>query len=132
MCASACVWQLDAGKGWRSLENVELLLEILDNPWDDARQTALNYFRGLPANLWTPERVIAVCDQVYGDVQAFGQDLVSACFQAGQGLVYLLALSQHPSRSIQLFVSDFWKVYWHPARTDPGLGTFFRWGFCFR
>jgi hypothetical protein len=107
-CLSARVWALDAlQKDPRSLENVELLLEILDNPWDDARQTALNYFRGLPANLWTPERVIAVCDQVYGDVQAFGQDLVSACFQAGQGLVYLLALSQHPSRSIQLFVSGF-------------------------
>jgi hypothetical protein len=107
-CLAARVWALDAlQKDPRSLDNFEWLLEILDNPWDDARQTALNYFRGLAANLWTPERVIAVCDQVYGDVQAFGQALVSACFQAGQGGVYLQALSQHPSRSIQLFVSGF-------------------------
>lgn len=107
-CLSVRVWALEALQNDpRSLVQIETLLEILDNPWDDARQTALNYFRGLKANLWTPERVIAVCDQVYGDVQAFGQALVSACFQAGQGGVYLQALSQHPSRSIQLFVSGF-------------------------
>lgn len=107
-CLSARVWALESLQNDpRSLENVELLLEILDNPWDDARQTALNYFHGLDANLWIPERVIAVCDQVYGDVQAFGQALVSACFQVGQGGVYLQALSQHPSRSVQLFVSGF-------------------------
>ncbi|MGE3728212.1 MAG: hypothetical protein AB7I41_21840 [Candidatus Sericytochromatia bacterium] len=107
-CLSARMWALEALENDpRSVENLNLLVEVLDNPWDDARKKALHFFQGLEANLWTPERVIAVCDQVYGDVQAFGQALVSAFFQAGQGPVYLQALSQHPSRSIQLFVSGF-------------------------
>ncbi|HEY9843387.1 MAG TPA: hypothetical protein V6D23_23145, partial [Candidatus Obscuribacterales bacterium] len=96
----------------------ESLLEVLDNPWEDTRAAAIAWLRGLPPGVWTPERTIAVCDQVYDDVQRFGRDLVSSHFDAGHGEDYLLRLSQHPSRQVQLFVSGFLATY---ASGNPGL-----------
>ncbi len=80
---------------------------LLDNRWDDARAQAIALFAQFPTEFWTSERVVAVCDNVYPDVQAFGRELVLHAFQQTDGLEYLLKLSQHPASGVQLFVSAF-------------------------
>lgn len=80
---------------------------LLDNRWDDARGQAIALFQTFAADFWTAERVVAVCDNVYEDVQTFGRDLVLRAFQQADGLDYLLKLSQHPASGVQLFVSAF-------------------------
>jgi predicted DNA-binding WGR domain protein len=84
---------------------------ILDNRWDDTRAQAIALFAAFDADFWTSERVVAVCDQVYHDVQQFGRELVLRGFQHGEGETYLLQLSQHPANNVQLFVSNFLQEY---------------------
>lgn len=84
---------------------------ILDNRWNDTRQQALQLLKQLPMDFWTPARVVMVCDQVYTDVQHFGRDLMLQAYQDGEGEIYLLHLSQHPSLVVQQFVSDFLVQY---------------------
>ena len=57
------------------------------------------------------EKSIAVCDNIYPDVQRFGRELVMRFFNQDQGEEYLIKLSQHPSANVQLFVSGFLKEY---------------------
>lgn len=98
----------------RTFGDFETVLGILDNPWDDARAEAIAWLATLPAETWTPERTVLVCDQVYDDVQRLGRDLVSGFFATGQGEFYLLRLSQHPSRRVQLFVSGLLEGFAEP------------------
>ncbi|WMP17028.1 hypothetical protein [Thiothrix lacustris] len=86
-------------------------VRILDNRWEDTRAQAIQFFSGFADDFWTSERVVAVCDQVYHDVQQFGRELVLLGFQQGEGETYLLQLSQHPANNVQLFVSNFLQAY---------------------
>ena len=107
-------WALDAFAEDLSLttENYSQAISILDNRWDDSRSRAIDFFKArFDQNFWDSKRTIAVCDNVYADVQKFGRDLVTRFFQQDQGEEYLLKLSQHPSANVQLFVSGFLKEY---------------------
>ncbi|WP_287603771.1 hypothetical protein [Thiothrix sp.] len=86
-------------------------VRILDNRWDDTRTQAIALFAAFEADFWTSERVVAICDQVYHDVQQFGRELVLRGFEQGEGEHYLLQLSQHPANNVQLFVSNFLQQY---------------------
>lgn len=95
----------------RVAEQFTEAVRILDNRWDDTRAQAIALFAAFAADFWTSERVVAVCDQVYHDVQQFGRELVLRGFEQGDGEHYLLQLSQHPANSVQLFVSNFLQQY---------------------
>lgn len=84
---------------------------MLDNRWDDTRCQAIALFQQLPSAFWTAERVVAICDNVYDDVQVLGRELVLRGFEQGAGDSYLLQLSQHPATQVQLFVSSFLQHY---------------------
>ncbi len=86
-------------------------VRILDNRWENSRAQAIALLRTLEPEFWTSERVIAVCDQVYPDVQQFGRELVLRGLQQPEGEQYLLRLSQHPAQNVQLFVSNFLQTY---------------------
>jgi len=86
-------------------------IRLLDNPWDDSRQIALEIFAQFEQDFWRSERIISVCDQTYEDVQQFGRSLITQFFDQAEGELYLLRLSQHPSQNIQLFVSHFLTEY---------------------
>lgn len=86
-------------------------VRMLDNRWDDTRQAAIQFLLSLPTDFWTPDTVVMVCDQVYTDVQQLGRELILKAYQVGDGEVYLLHLSQHPSLVVQQFVSDFLVQY---------------------
>ena len=51
--------------------------------------------------------LVAVCDSVRPDVQAFGRELVTRFFQESHGHEYLLRLSEHPSADVQLFATNY-------------------------
>ncbi len=95
----------------RVTEQFAEAVRILDNRWDDTRAQAIQLFSQFDTDFWTSERVVAVCDQVYHDVQQFGRELVLRGFQQGEGETYLLQLSQHPANNVQLFVSNFLQEY---------------------
>lgn len=95
----------------RVTEQFAEAVRILDNRWDDTRTQAIALFAAFDADFWTSERVVAVCDQVYHDVQQFGRELVLRGFEHGEGEHYLLQLSQHPANNVQLFVSNFLQQY---------------------
>ncbi len=87
-------------------------LRLLDTDWDDSRTFALNYFaQQFGAEQWQTERLIFLCDSVRDDVQRLGRDLLIQFFVDEQGADYLLKLSQHPSRNVQLFASQFLQSY---------------------
>ena len=93
-------------------KNFSEAIRILDNRWDDSRQRAIHFFQSnFDDSFWNSQRTIAVCDNVYPDVQRFGRDLVTRFFTQDQGEEYLIKLSQHPSTNVQLFVSGFLKEY---------------------
>lgn len=95
----------------RVMQEFSDAVRMLDNRWDDTRQCAIQFLKQLPSEFWTPETVVMVCDQVYADVQQLGRDLMLKAYQVGNGELYLLHLSQHPSLVVQQLVSDFLVQY---------------------
>lgn len=83
-------------------------LALVDSDWEDTRQFAFEYFRSnFGDNDWSPELLIALCDSVRPDVQAFGRDMLTRFFNETYGQEYLLKLSQHPVAEIQLLATNY-------------------------
>lgn len=95
----------------RLLADMSAAIKILDASWDDSRQVAFEVFRGFSEHDFTPDVLVAVCDSVRADVQAFGRELVTRFFQEGHGHEYLLRLSEHPSADVQLFATNYLEGY---------------------
>lgn len=91
----------------RVLAELSVAIKILDASWDDSRQFAFEYFRTFDEHEFSPDVLVAVCDSVRPDVQAFGRELVTRFFQESQGHEYLLRLSEHPSADVQLFATNY-------------------------
>jgi predicted DNA-binding WGR domain protein len=85
---------------------------VMASKWEDARQAGFRLFGELlqPAEL-SPAVVISICDSNRADVRRFGRDLVGKCFQAQDGLEYLLKFSEHPTADMQLFASQYLEDY---------------------
>jgi predicted DNA-binding WGR domain protein len=85
-------------------------IRFLDAKWDDSRQWAMTLFKEqlLPEGVdVAPVGVlIAICDSPRADVQAFGRDLVQRHFVDTMGTELLAKLSEHPSGSLQLYVTS--------------------------
>ena len=83
-------------------------LRLLDTGWLDTRNFALEYFReNMTERDWTEDHLVFLCDSTRDDVQRLGRDLLREFFKEEQGESYLLKLSQHPTRNVQLFASEF-------------------------
>ncbi|PWQ93568.1 hypothetical protein [Leucothrix arctica] len=83
-------------------------LRLLDTGWLDTRSFALEYFReNMTERDWTEDHFVFLCDSTRDDVQRLGRDLLREFFKEEQGESYLLKLSQHPTRNVQLFASEF-------------------------
>jgi HEAT repeat protein/predicted DNA-binding WGR domain protein len=109
--------------GWKMLSTVlprlrqstdDLLAAtlVMASKWDDSRQYGFNLFGEIlqPSEL-SPSVVIGICDSNREDVRRFGRDLVGKCFQAKDGLEYLLKFSEHPTADMQLFASQYLEDY---------------------
>lgn len=92
-------------------------IAILDARWEDSRVWARQVFaEKIPPGDLTPTLLVAICDSVRPDVQAFGKELITKRFEEAHGHEYLLKLSEHPSAELQLFASNFLETY---AKDDP-------------
>jgi predicted DNA-binding WGR domain protein len=90
----------------------EEALRITDSPWDDTRIFAFDYFRYTFAPPdWNTDLLVALCDSIKEDVQAFGREMITRFFQEQNGTEYLLKLSQHPNTKIQLFTTAYLEKY---------------------
>ncbi len=87
-------------------------LRIFDTDWDDSREFALDHFRNSYSEQeWSAENLIMLCDSVREDVQHLGRELLRQYFETDHGEHYLLRLSQHPARNVQLFATEFLQTY---------------------
>lgn len=93
-------------------EQSSAALELLESDWPTTREFGFAYFRQhYPVENWTPELIVNLCDSHREDVQAYGRELLQMFFQREQGEEYLLKLSQHPSLTVQTFVTHFFADY---------------------
>ncbi len=89
-----------------------LAARILESEWEAVRQFAMKYFlEHFSEREWTPELLIAICDSERQDVQQYAHELMLDFFKEGQGVEYLMKLSQHPSHHVQMFVTGFLDNY---------------------
>lgn len=100
-------WGLYETENDRIKAEKEEAIKITDAYWEDSRKFGFAYFREkfVPTD-WTPQLFVGLCDSVKPDVQAFGREMITRCFESEQGEYYLLSLSQHPDSQMQLFASN--------------------------
>lgn len=83
-------------------------LRLLNSSWDDSREFGIRYFRKqFNEDDWNPDLIVGICDNTRDDIQRFGRELITEFFHEGDGALYLNRLSQHPSRNVQLFTTNF-------------------------
>jgi len=104
-------WQFYRQNKARLLADMGVAIKILDASWEDSRRFAFELFRGFEEHDFTPDVLVAVCDSVRPEVQAFGRELVTRFFRESQGHEYLLRLSEHPSADVQLFATNYLETY---------------------
>lgn len=83
-------------------------LGILDSKWDDTRTFAFHFFKTeFSESDWDADTLIGITDSVRKDVENFGKDLIMKYFNPDNAPEYLTKLSEHPSTSVQMFVSGY-------------------------
>jgi hypothetical protein len=84
------------------------LARVLDASWDDSRQTAMTMLREeFATQELQPSLLVAICDSVRPDVEQFGRAFVTERFKKEYGVELMLKLAEHPSISMQLFVTNY-------------------------
>jgi predicted DNA-binding WGR domain protein len=104
-------WKFFSENKPRLVAEMDVAIKILDAAWEDSRRFAFALFRGFEEHDFTPDVLVAVCDSVRPEVQAFGRELVTRFFRESQGHEYLLRLSEHPSADVQLFATNYLETY---------------------
>ncbi len=83
-------------------------VRLCDAKWDDVRDFSFDFFREkINEEYWTPEILVSICDSVKPMVQQFGKELITKHFKEENGEQYLLQLSQHPTKELQSFATNY-------------------------
>ncbi len=97
-------------------------LPILDSDWEDSRRFAIDYFGSehFSAEDFPTSTLVALCDSVKPEIEHFGRQLITRYFRDEEGPEFMLKLSEHPSATLQLFVSNYLEGYaaGHPERLE--------------
>lgn len=94
-------------------------LSLLDAKWEDTRAFAFHFFKTEYTEAdWDPDTLISIVDSIRPDVEQFGKEMITRFFNAEHALAYLTKLSEHPSVSVQAFVSSYLSMY---AKDKPDL-----------
>lgn len=105
-------WAIAENAPEKMREEVSYLIRALDAKWADSREFWREYFRkNFTARELTPEILIAIADSVKDETQKFGRDLLQVYFEEENGAEYLLKLSEHPSRNMQFFATNYLENY---------------------
>ena len=100
---SVRVWAYDAYMNHESMvqEAMPKSLMIFDTHWEDTRMFASGYFESFKMS---SDDIVVIADSNYADVQAFAKKMIEqGDFDRD---ILLTKLSQHPSLTIQKFVTD--------------------------
>ena len=91
---------------------LESSLKVLASKWSDIRLWAFDFFleKTEPQD-WDLDLVLYAADNPKEDVQAFGRSLISKLFSSKEGETLMLRLSEHPSRSMMLFTSNYLDIH---------------------
>ncbi|MCP4132465.1 MAG: WGR domain-containing protein [bacterium] len=125
-------WQLCESKLALFKKEIVSTVRMLDAEWDDSREFAFNYVRNnFSDEDFTPASLVMICDSIREEVRSFGRELVTRFFKDEQGEEYLLKLSEHPSKDVQLFVTNYLERF---AADNPAhikqLGSYFKQVLC--
>ncbi|MFK7758067.1 MAG: WGR domain-containing protein [Flavobacteriales bacterium] len=94
------------------LENMETALLSIESKWADLRDELLAWFlENTSAENWTLELILQVIDSPNEDSQAFGRSVITRVFSAEKGKQLMIHLSEHPSRSMMLFNSNYLNLH---------------------
>jgi HEAT repeat protein len=108
LSAREYAWELFQRFSDKIRREKEEALKMTDSYWVDTRLFAFRYFKEqFTTAEWTPGLFVSLCDSVKEDVQAFGREMITACFESIHGEYYLEHLSQHPDLRMQLFASNY-------------------------
>jgi hypothetical protein len=83
-------------------------VRVLDARWGDTRAFGFRFFREhfAPGEL-PPETLVAICDSIRPEVEAFGREMLARHARDEDGLELLWRLSEHPAIGVQLHVTEF-------------------------
>ena len=96
------------GQSARSVYEADELLRLIETDWADSRAFVQDFTKNqFKERDWTPERMIALIDSPREDVQEFGVEILSTYFKEENATDYLLKLSQHPGRRVQLLAAEW-------------------------
>ncbi|MGC1247789.1 MAG: HEAT repeat domain-containing protein [Spirulinaceae cyanobacterium] len=112
-------WEMFSASLSRIRSNPEEMLvavRLLEAKWEDSRQFALQVFEDFREEDWTPDVMVSVCDSTNEKARRFGRDLLSRYFQPNYGYQYLLKFSEHPSKDMQKFATNYLESY---AQNNP-------------
>jgi hypothetical protein len=99
------------------MNDLDESLKILESKWTDLRNWAMTFFLEQSNDLhWTLDQVLQVADSPKEDVQSFARTLISKLFSSKHGKELMVHLSEHPSRSMMLFNSNYLNIY---AKDNP-------------
>ncbi len=94
------------------ISQLELSLKVLDADWEDVRGRSFDfYMEQTTSEHWSLELVLMIIDNPKEDVQAFGRALISRLFHEERGKDLMLHMSEHPSRSMMLFTSNYLDIH---------------------
>ncbi|GGX35332.1 hypothetical protein [Undibacterium squillarum] len=83
-------------------------LDAFHTPWPEFRAALMTCWeQQLRPGDWTLSELMHCCDHPYDDIQRFARQLLTERFRAEEAAQWLADLSQHPSESMQLFVSQW-------------------------
>ncbi|MEK7431959.1 MAG: hypothetical protein AABZ74_02410, partial [Cyanobacteriota bacterium] len=95
-----------------SEENMNKIIRFFDSKQEDTRKFACNEFsKHFYENSWSAEFLINLCDSIYNDVRFFARNSIMTYFKQKDGQTYLIKLSEHPSKDIQLFATNYLEAY---------------------
>lgn len=91
---------------------LEDALLIFNSAWDDVVQWGCDYFgNNIKASNWTVDLLLYASDHTKPEVQAFGRKMITSHFSEDKGLPLLLKLQEHPTKSMQFFVTNYLDNY---------------------
>lgn len=92
----------------RARADMEQALRLFDSRWEDSRAFACDFFQQqCQTGDWPPTLLLNLCDHLDPAVQRFGRTMLLTHVDVGDATESMLKLSQHPSASMQSFVSDW-------------------------
>lgn len=92
----------------RIISDKENAIKIFNTEWEATKEFAFEFFDNhFTAKEWTPDLIIALCDNIRPDIQRYGTQLLGKFFEEKDGLTYLTKLSEHPDPVIQLYTTNY-------------------------